>query len=224
MWGAPIAPAWYLLCDWSAISRTTYLSLKDVLMPTKGTFTVTIASPGVVSLTGHGLVVWDSFFATTTGALPTWMVANTLYYVIATWFTANSFQFSTTRFWAAVNTSWSQSGTHTLVYCPYWLGNWSTTFNVPNLVWRVPVGIDNTQNEFKALWTSGGAKTHTLTIAEMPSHTHPWSFYSANNTSNGLVASGGTDDGRSNAVPAQWGGQAHNNLQPYLTLNFIIKT
>lgn len=77
-------------------------------------FTVTIASPGVVSLTDHGLSVGDAFLAETTGALPTGMVIDTLYYVITAGFGANAFQFSATAGGAAINTSGSQSGTHTL--------------------------------------------------------------------------------------------------------------
>lgn len=37
---------------------------------------------------------------------------------------------------------------------------------------RVPVGIDTTQTEFNAVQKTGGAKTHTLTKAQIPSHTH----------------------------------------------------
>ena len=51
-------------------------------------------------------------------------------------------------------------------------GDGTTTFNVPNLKGRVPVGRDATQTEFDALAETGGSKTHTLTSAEMPSHSH----------------------------------------------------
>ncbi|KKN31284.1 hypothetical protein LCGC14_0825490 [marine sediment metagenome] len=78
------------------------------------TFTVTIASPGVISLTGHGLSIGDAFIAETTGALPTGMVVDTLYYVITAGYGANAFQFSATAGGAAINITGSQSGTHTL--------------------------------------------------------------------------------------------------------------
>jgi microcystin-dependent protein len=45
-------------------------------------------------------------------------------------------------------------------------------FRVPILTGRVPTGRDASQTEFDALGETGGAKTHTLTTAEMPSHTH----------------------------------------------------
>jgi microcystin-dependent protein len=54
----------------------------------------------------------------------------------------------------------------------YGVGDGSTTFNVPNLQGRIPVGRDATQIEFDVLAETGGAKTHTLLQTEMPSHTH----------------------------------------------------
>jgi len=45
-------------------------------------------------------------------------------------------------------------------------------FRVPLLTGRIPVGRDAGQTEFDVLGETGGAKTHTLTSAEMPSHTH----------------------------------------------------
>jgi microcystin-dependent protein len=54
----------------------------------------------------------------------------------------------------------------------YGVGDGSTTFNVPNLQGRIPVGRDATQTEFDVLAETGGAKTHTLLQTEMPSHTH----------------------------------------------------
>lgn len=54
----------------------------------------------------------------------------------------------------------------------YGAGNGSTTFNLPNLKGRVPVGRDSADTSFDVLGETGGAKTHTLTVTEMPSHTH----------------------------------------------------
>lgn len=78
------------------------------------TVTVTIASPGVFTATGHGYVAGDAVSLSTTGALPTGLTVNTTYYVIATGLTANDFQLSATLGGAAINTTGSQSGTHTL--------------------------------------------------------------------------------------------------------------
>lgn len=81
---------------------------------TSGTVTMTIASPALVSQVAHGLVAGSPISFTTTGALPTGVVAGTTYYVIATGLTADAFQFSTTVGGAAINSSGSQSGVHTL--------------------------------------------------------------------------------------------------------------
>lgn len=60
----------------------------------------------------------------------------------------------------------------------YGVGNGTTTFNVPDLKGRVPVGQDTGQVEFDSLNEKSGAKTHTLTLAEIPVHNHgitdPW--------------------------------------------------
>lgn len=81
---------------------------------TVGTATMTIASPGVVTKTAHGLKATDMIKFSTTGALPTGVTAGTTYYVIATGITADTFQFSATRGGSAINTTGSQSGVHTI--------------------------------------------------------------------------------------------------------------
>lgn len=47
-----------------------------------------------------------------------------------------------------------------------------THFNVPDMRGLVPVGRHPSQTEFDTLGETGGTRTHTLTQAEMPSHTH----------------------------------------------------
>jgi hypothetical protein len=79
-----------------------------------GTATMTIASPGVVTKTAHGLAVNDTIRFSTTGALPTGLTAGTDYYVISAGLTADAFQVSATLGGSAINTSGSQSGVHTL--------------------------------------------------------------------------------------------------------------
>lgn len=91
---------------------------------TLGNPTITIASPAVVTLASHGLIAGDSVQFTTTGALPTGLATSTTYYVIATGLTTNAFELSTTVGGTAVNTSGTQSGTHTLLRTtPFAVGN-----------------------------------------------------------------------------------------------------
>jgi microcystin-dependent protein len=113
-----------------------------------------------------------------------------------------------------------------LIGVTYGAGNGSTTFGLPPRAGRVAVGIDTTETEFDTLGKTGGAKTHTLTVAEMPSHTHtignvPWT-----NSGPYGAANGSSHSFKVSSFPsaATGGSGAHNNLQPYLVLNFIIKT
>jgi len=73
-------------------------------------FTVTIASPGVITKNNHRLNTDDKVSFITTGALPTGLSADTYYFVI--YGTADTFTVSATKGGTAINTSGSQSGTH----------------------------------------------------------------------------------------------------------------
>ena len=77
-------------------------------------FTVTSASPGVFTAVAHGLTTNDVVYLKTTGALYTGLAINTPYYVISTGLTADVFRLSATQGGSAINTSGSQSGTHSV--------------------------------------------------------------------------------------------------------------
>lgn len=165
----------------------------------------------------------------------------------------------------------------TAIGTTYGIGDGSTTFNVPDLKGRVPVGYNSADTSFDILGETGGEKTHQLATTEMPTHTHiqdshnhtqnahnhgntgnqsashthntraNWSFKIGTGTTN--TVTGGSSDSRGNATDNQsashthavgnatatnqsatavnqnaGGDTAHNNLQPYITLNFVIKT
>jgi microcystin-dependent protein len=123
-------------------------------------------------------------------------------------------------------------------------------FRVPNIKGRVIVGRDASDSDFNVLGETSGAKTHTLTESEMPSHDHTGSisggshFHSMNtgaaltlgagnslfaNSGNPPVTSAGstgtsTSHSHTLNINNAGSGNAHNNLQPYIALNWIIKT
>lgn len=80
-----------------------------------GTATMTIASPCVVTFSTGGVQDGDPIFFTTTGALPTGLSVNTVYY--AKYVSATTFNLAATPGGTSINTSGSQSGTHTLTAC-----------------------------------------------------------------------------------------------------------
>lgn len=107
--------AWTQIFTYTATSALFHSSIVIENLTLGGdTATMTIASPGVVTLTAHKLVAGQTVRFTTTGALPTGVQAGLDYYVISTGLTANAFQFSATPGGTAVVTTGSQSGTHTL--------------------------------------------------------------------------------------------------------------
>lgn len=117
----------------------------------------------------------------------------------------------------------------------YGTGDGSTTFNIPDLRGRVAVGHNTTYG----LGASGGEAAHTLSVNEMPSHAHTPNNWIVVTNSNYVSAGDKIPSGTSGAFSAKinatansdnyisnntGGGLSHNNMQPYLVTNYIIKT
>ena len=174
----------------------------------------------------------------------------------------------------------------TTIGTAYGTGDGSTTFNLPNLKGRIPVGRDTAQTEFDALGEAGGEKAVTLSSSQIPAHSHPNTLSSntvasaghthshvspfglnsgsvialgpqnpaMNNMGIGTYQFGGSIQGNAPSINfgggsiahEVWsvtssgnsanttvgisnanntgGGSAHTNLQPYIVVNYIIKT
>lgn len=131
----------------------------------------------------------------------------------------------------------------------YGAGDGSTTFALPNLQGRVPIGVSSSH----ALASTGGAETHTLTTAQIPAHTHGSKsltgtinlrYGSVTGGVGGIIGNTDTTWSGSHAIVSMTtqsnpkyhnvkvtathehtsvgSGSAHNNMQPYLTINYII--
>jgi len=116
-------------------------------------------------------------------------------------------------------------------------GNGQTTFALPNLQGRVPVHGGNGHT----LGEAGGSTSTTLSISQMPAHTH---FLSSNLAATSLTSNASlgvplqnywANNGKSqystdapnavmhpSAVGNVGGSQPHTNMQPFLALNFCI--
>ena len=87
------------------------------------------------------------------------------------------------------------------------------------------VGVDENDSDFNASSKTGGEKTHTLTIDEMPSHNHAV-VYSGNTLgTEATIVSGKANGTQHNGFILNTGGsQAHNNMQPYYTCYIFVRT
>jgi microcystin-dependent protein len=127
----------------------------------------------------------------------------------------------------------------------YGAGNGSTTFRLPDLRGRVPVGADGSAGRLSAndaLGQAAGEEKHTLSLGETPSHAH--AAYTASNTAYpnigdatlpGFSAKITIDDANALSpgtvvdrgtvwIENAGGSQPHNNMPPYQVVNYIIKS
>lgn len=111
----------------------------------------------------------------------------------------------------------------------YYGGNGTTNFALPNLQGRVPLGAGNGLSPY-VVGQNGGEETVILQSSQIPAHNHgvPAAGAQTSDRAVGLspaaggvygIPSGGAS--MASTLPAG-NNQPHNNMQPYLTLNFII--
>jgi microcystin-dependent protein len=119
----------------------------------------------------------------------------------------------------------------------YTYGGSGDNFNVPDIRGRVIVGTGTGSGlTNRTLGSTGGAETHTLTTNEMPSHSHGTN--SVENslglmTANGTGTTTATDNSsgepsvatlpKAITISNTGGDQAHNNMQPFIVFNYLIK-
>jgi microcystin-dependent protein len=202
------APSGWLLCDGSAVSRATYSRLYGVM--TKTTTGTTVNGSATVSV------------ASSSGMVAGMPVEGPGIALGTTVLTVNN----ATQITLSANAG-AGAGAGTIRVLPFGQGDGSTTFNVPDTRGRALIGAGQGSGlTNRRLGATTGQEDVTLSVAEMPTHSHTSTLGTNNNTSQtggGIRVTGnGTDInvGTSSAG----GGEAHENMQPSLAINHIIKT
>ncbi|NNE57679.1 MAG: phage tail protein [Hellea sp.] len=121
-------------------------------------------------------------------------------------------------------------------------GDGRTTFALPDLRSRVPIHMGTGPGlSSRPIGSRGGAETNTMTVGQMPSHTHRAGVQTRTETANsttprknsfsvtadnsyfdGTDPSGRFMNSNTIAVDNAGGGQSQNNMQPYLTINYCV--
>jgi hypothetical protein len=156
--------------DYAAYNAgTTYgLSERVILVSPSATVTMTIANPGVISWTAHGLPDDTPIVFTTTGALPTGIVAGTRYFIRDA--ATNTFRVCAKVGGPAIITTGSQSGTHTAtaqIHKVYESLQASNTGNYPpsSDTWWLDCGSTNRWKMFDTSVTSQSSAADSLEVS-----------------------------------------------------------
>lgn len=149
--------------DKTTVSGSAYTSADLNLIDTQSA-TMTIATPGVVTVASHGLSANDPVQFTTTGTLPTGITASTTYYVKA--IDGNTFNLALTVGGANINTTGSQSGVHTIAAGDIIITSSATSFTNNNILCQV-LEKDSGASEYYRIFPdiSINNSTGTTTVA-----------------------------------------------------------
>lgn len=236
MWAGSSAPTGFLLCDGSAISRSTYSVLFGIIGTAFGagdgstTFNLpdlrgripmgvgqnswtTPFTSGDVDVSGNTIAVASNralysgtkIRFTTTGTLPTGLSAGVDYYVIR--ISATSIKVASSRQNAIGGGGKGSTGTITPIDITG-AGSGSSLITVQDL-------------SAATLAERGGEETHPLGIEELPSHVHQRSTSDFNGPTGSSENSDNPD--YSGDTAATGNNVPHNNLPPFVGINFIIK-
>jgi len=105
-------------------------------------------------------------------------------------------------------------------------GDGSTNFKLPDLRSRFVVGYDSAKNDYNNLGKTGGLDEVTLTIEQIPSHSHQYEQFATGSADLSRFSTTSNNDNETNTKPntsATGGGEAHENRPPYFVLAYIIK-
>lgn len=126
------------------------------------------------------------------------------------------------------------AGLFAVVGTTYGAGDGATTFNLPDMRGRVIIMVDGAAARVTSASTNGanadtlggvgGAQTHTLSTAELPSHTHATIFGTGTGSTYRVAGDGDTTPSSTFSTGSTGGGAAHSNTQPWIALEYIIKT
>lgn len=109
----------------------------------------------------------------------------------------------------------------------YSYGGSTSTFAVPDFSGRVAVGYGSATTTYDTMGETGGEDKHVLTVAELAAHTHTIAVWddAGGTPSTFYVDSAGVPSSyKGPAISNSTGGdEAHNNMQPFIVMNYIIK-